>query len=135
MGGARIQDSRARPSPAASRSSATKNRGAPTRCRCSRFCGTCATPCASIEGEAMSPVRVHRAPLPLSRFGAWTLSRAQRCLRLATYLGLAFALVSALAVRSVQGSVGEAAFALGRQLAAFEDVTRSSYRVRLNGES
>ncbi|HEY6555935.1 MAG TPA: hypothetical protein VI072_01625 [Polyangiaceae bacterium] len=83
----------------------------------------------------MPPVRVHRARVPLSRFGAWTLSRAQRYLRLATYLGLVFALVSALAARSVHGSVGEAAFALGRQLASFEDVTRSSYRVRLNGES
>jgi hypothetical protein len=63
------------------------------------------------------------------------VSRAQRCLRLATYLGLVFALLSALAARSVEGSVAEAAFALGRQLAAFEDVTRSSYRARLNGES
>lgn len=34
----------------------------------------------------------------------------------------------------VQCDEKEAAFALGRQLATFEDVTRSSYRVRLNGE-
>lgn len=77
---------------------------------------------------------VQRAHLPLSHFAAWTLSRVQRCLRLAVFLALVFAAVSVLALRSVHGSVGEAALALGRQLASFEDVTRSSYRVQLNGE-
>lgn len=80
------------------------------------------------------PLAVRRAHLPLGYFAACVLRGAQRGLRLATYLAIVFAAISALTLRSVHGSVGEAALALGRQLTRFEDVTRSSYRVQLNGE-
>src|SRR5262245_38937482 len=44
-------------------------------------------------------------------------------------LGLAW-----LSARSARAEIGEAAFGVGRQLAGFEDLTGSTYRVRLNGE-
>jgi hypothetical protein len=82
----------------------------------------------------MWSVVARRAHLPLAHFAATVARGAQRGIRLTSYLCVVFAAVSAFAVRSVHGSVGEAALALGRRLASFEDVTRSSYRVTLNGE-
>lgn len=80
----------------------------------------------------MSPVaRVHT---PLARFGQHIALGAARSLRIIAYFACVFAVISGLGLRSVHGAVGEAALAMGRQLAHFEDIVRTSHRVRLNGE-
>jgi hypothetical protein len=72
---------------------------------------------------------------PLLAFGSWVIDRMRRALRVAVYCSVIFATVGVIGLRSVQGSVSEAALAVGRQLSGFEDVTGSSHRVQLNGES
>jgi hypothetical protein len=75
-----------------------------------------------------------KAQTPLTAFGRWAVDRARRVLRVSIYAGVVALVIAVVGLRSVHGSVGEAAFSVGRQLAGFEDLTGGSHRVRLNGE-
>ena len=72
--------------------------------------------------------------MKLSRFGRWVVARSLATLRVSVYVATLSAVIAFIGLKSVHDSTGEAMLSVGRQLAQFEDLTGTSYRVRLNGE-
>jgi hypothetical protein len=70
----------------------------------------------------------------LGSFARRLTEQARRLLRAAVCLALIGLGVAWFGARAARAQVGEAALGVGRQLAGFEELTESAYRVRLNGE-